>query len=38
MVARSMALIAGSNPARDMDVCRRFSVLFPCVGRGLASG
>jgi hypothetical protein len=30
--------IAGSNLARGMDVCLRFSVVLSCVGRGLASG
>jgi len=35
---RSNVEIAGSNPARGMDVCLRFSVLLSCVGRGLASG
>jgi hypothetical protein len=30
---RSNNGIAGSNPARGMDVCRRFSVLCcPCIG------
>jgi hypothetical protein len=30
--------IAGSNPARGMDVCLYFCVVLSCVGRGFASG
>jgi hypothetical protein len=36
---RSNIGIAGSNPARGMDVCLRFSVfVLSCVGRGLGAG
>jgi hypothetical protein len=30
--------IVGLNSSRDMDVCPRFCVVLPCVGRGLALG
>jgi hypothetical protein len=31
--------IAGSNPARDMNVCLlRMYVVLPCLGRGLCDG
>jgi hypothetical protein len=33
---RSNIGIAGSNPARGMDVFPRFCVVLSCVGRGLA--
>jgi hypothetical protein len=37
--ARSNNGIVGSNPARGMDVCLRFSVFaLSCVGSGLATG
>jgi hypothetical protein len=36
---RSNIGIAGSNPARGMNVCLRFCVfVLSCVGRGLGTG
>jgi hypothetical protein len=35
---RSNIGIAGSNPARGMDVCLRFCVVLSFVGRGLGAG
>jgi hypothetical protein len=35
---RSNVEIAGSNPARGMDICVSLCCVVLCVGRGLASG